>query len=63
MFNRKQQLKRPYQDYLLLQGRQLISQMSSETRQHLLDTIEARSALLGEKIVNKDLYSQLKGDK
>lgn len=61
--NRKQQLKIPYQDYLLLQGRQLISQMSPETKQHLLDTIEARSALLGEPIKNIDIYNQLKGIK
>jgi hypothetical protein len=61
VLNRKQQLKIHYQDYLLFQGRQIISQMSPETKQHLLDIIEARSALLGEKIVNNDLYNQLKG--
>jgi len=63
MLNRKQQLKIPYQDYLLLRGRQLISQMSSESRQHLLDTIEARAVLNGEKVSNQELVKYLKGEK
>jgi hypothetical protein len=37
--------------------------MSSESRQHLLDTIEARAVLNGEKVSNQELVKYLKGEK
>ena len=58
--NRKQQLKVPYQDYLLLQGRQIISQMTPASRQHLLDTIQARAVIGGEKVADSRLVDYLK---
>ena len=61
-YNRKAQLKIPYQDYLSFQSRQLIAQMTTETRQRLLEQVTARMVLNGEKPVNTEILNLLKGE-
>ena len=56
----RNQLKTSYQDSITFQGRQLIQQMTPESRQHLMDIVQSRMSLGGDTIVNRELYNSLK---
>ena len=54
--NKRCQCKTSYQDYQVYQSRQLLTQLTSEAKQHLAEQIQARVILGGEQPVNGEVY-------
>ncbi len=63
MFDRKNQLKIPYQDYVVLQSKQLISQMTPEALDRLLIHVQSRMNLNEEPIKNQTILDMIKDKK
>ncbi len=57
--NRKLQCRTSYQDYLLFHSRQLLAQMTPESKQRLAEQLQVRINLMGEKPVNGEIYQQV----
>lgn len=58
--DRRLQLKVTYQDHITFKGKQLLSQMSIESKQRLLETVQARILLDGKTPENIELLNLLK---
>lgn len=53
------QLKISYQAYLSFEAKQLLKQMTPETKQHFTEMLQARVNLMGETPKNKELYQEV----
>ena len=51
-------LKIPYQDYATHRAKQIIATLSPERQQLLAEQIQARVAIMGETVANKELYDE-----
>lgn len=59
LINKRAQCKGTYQDYLLIQSRRLLAQLSPEAKRHLAEQIQVRIILNGEKPVNHKVYQSI----